>query len=338
MLVTLRLAVPHDLIQAVEPLLRDDPAVCNLVVVRGASMDPEGDAVFADVARERAGDLLDSLHDLGLGERGAVSVSELSATPYAAARAAERSAPGSPDDGVIWRVLEEQGWEAGESSVSFHLFLWLAVALAAIAVVTDSSILVIGAMVVGPEFGLVAAVCIGLALGHPRIVTRSLVVLVGSFVAAVAVVALLALLARAVGWVTTDMVTAHRPLTGFIWRPDHWSFVVALLAGVAGMLSTTTGKSASLVGVFISVTTVPAAGNLALGLAVWAPSEIGGSLAQLGINIVGLLLAGTATLLVQRLIWRRGDAPGPRRPGRLGRARHPVGRPALSRAWRQGRP
>ena len=315
MLVSLRLAVPHDLVDTVLPVLRDDPGVCNLVILPGAVHDPAGDAVFADVARERAGAVLAVLDDLGLGEHGAVSVSEITASPYAAARAAERAAPGSPDDGVIWRVVEEQGWEAVRPSISFHVFLWLAVALAAVAVVTDSSVLVIGAMVVGPEFSLVAAVCIGLVLGRPTIAVRSLLVLVASFAAAVAVVVVLALLARLGGWLTPDLVTAPRPLTGFIWRPDRWSLVVALLAGIAGVLATTTGKSASLVGVFISVTTVPAAGNLALGIAVWSPEEMEGSLLQLGLNLAGLVVAGSLTLFVQRRLWARYGGVGPVRTG-----------------------
>ena len=75
------------------------------------------------------------------------------------------------------------------------------------------------------------------------------------------------------------------PLTGFIWQPDRWSFVVALLAGVAGTLSLTAGRSNALVGVFISVTTVPAAGNLALALAAVAtPAR---DLARLGCRSSG---------------------------------------------------
>jgi hypothetical protein len=46
----------------------------------------------------------------------------------------------------------------------------------------------------------------------------------------------------------------------FIFQVGPLSFVVALLAGAAGMLSLVSAKSAALVGVFISVTTVPAAG------------------------------------------------------------------------------
>jgi hypothetical protein len=58
-----------------------------------------------------------------------------------------------------------------------------------------------------------------------------------------------------------------------------------------------------MVGVFISVTTVPAAGNLALGLAVWEADEILGSLAQLGANIGGMIISGTILLLLVRTTW-----------------------------------
>ena len=47
------------------------------------------------------------------------------------------------------------------------------------------------------------------------------------------------------------------------------------LAGAAGVLALAIQKTATMVGVFISVTTVPAAGNLALGLALGEPGEIG---------------------------------------------------------------
>jgi hypothetical protein len=124
------------------------------------------------------------------------------------------------------------------------------------------------------------------------------------FVLAIALTALAALLARAVGWIDVGDVTGDRPLTGFIWRPDRWSVVVAVLAGCAGVLSQTAGRANALVGVFISVTTVPAAGDLALSLALWAPGHIGGAAAQLGINLAGMTLAGVVTLLLQRRIWR----------------------------------
>ncbi len=84
--------------------------------------------------------------------------------------------------------------------------------------------------------------------------------------------------------------------------------MIALLAGVAGVLSLTTSKSGPLVGVFISVTTVPAVGTIALciGAGVW--SEVNNAVLQLGVNILGMLVSGTLALLVQRLVWSRVHA------------------------------
>jgi uncharacterized hydrophobic protein (TIGR00271 family) len=159
-------------------------------------------------------------------------------------------------------------------------------------------------MVVGPEFSPVAAVCVGLARPRLSLLPRALGTLVAGFTVAVAVSAPLWSLAHLVGLATrSDAATG--PQTDFIVHPDIWSFLIALLAGTAGVLALTTSKSGPLVGVFISVTTVPAVGTvgLCIGVGVW--SEIPGALAQLGINLVGLVLAGTVTLLVQRFVWQR---------------------------------
>jgi uncharacterized hydrophobic protein (TIGR00271 family) len=177
------------------------------------------------------------------------------------------------------------------------------VALAAIAVITDSAVLVVGAMVVGPEFSAVAALSAGLVLGRGALVWRSARLLVLSFAFAIAVVTVWALVARVAGLVAAEDVTRARPSTGFIWHPDVWSFVVALLAGAAGALALAVEKTATMVGVFISVTTVPAAGNLALALAVGDAGEILGSSEQLGANIAGMVLSGTLTLALMRWRW-----------------------------------
>ncbi len=114
------------------------------------------------------------------------------------------------------------------------------------------------------------------------------------------------------GWIDTATLDGQRLATGFITEPDRWSFIVAFVAGVAGVLALTSSKSGGLVGVFISVTSVPAAGNLALAIALGNGAEMGRSLTQLGINVIGLLLGGTLTLLVQKLVWRHVPRVRPR--------------------------
>ena len=90
------------------------------------------------------------------------------------------------------------------------------------------------------------------------------------------------------------------PLTDFISNPDFFSFFVAFVAGIAGVLSLTSAKSGALIGVLISVTTIPAAANIGVAAALGEWGEAGGAALQLGLNLVAIVLAGVVTLFLQR--------------------------------------
>lgn len=315
MLVHFRLTVPPDLSERVQRELRDHEWTTNITVQLGGCVEPAGDLVECDVARERAGVLLDRLEEIGVDRRGGIVVLQPMSTPFAEADRIQALAPGHPDDAVIWEAVEAHARDGATPTVSFHVFLLLAVVIAGVAVVTDSPILVVGAMVVGPEFAAIAGASAGVVLRRWDIVLGSLRLLLLAFLFAVLAATVLALVARVLGAVDVGMITHARPNTGFIWRPDLWSAVVALVAGAAGVLALAIEKTATMVGVFISVTTVPAAGNLALGLAFANSSEILGSLAQLGINVACMLVSGVAVLAVMRSAWTRITAASERLPG-----------------------
>ena len=310
-MINVRLVVPPRLTARVSTFLCELDTVTHVVVMPGAAVSPEGDAIAFDAAREAVSHVLEGLRDLGFDadrDDCVVSLAEVDA-PSRRAALAERAAPGSPDDAIGWELVLGKARADGVPSWSYYAFLTLATTIAAVAVVTDSAILVVGAMVVGPEFGPVSALAVGLVLRHWWLARDAVRLLALGFAAAIAVTAVLALAARGVGWVTTEDLLRPRPLTSYIWRPDRWSFVVALLAGAAGVLSLTAGRANALVGVFISVTTVPAAGNLAVALALWQPSEISGSALQLAVNLVGMTVAGALVLTAQRLLTRRRESP-----------------------------
>ena len=143
------------------------------------------------------------------------------------------------------------------------------------------------------------------------------------FGVAIVLTTLAALAGRALGWISIQDVTGPRPGTDFIYTPDKWSFIVALIAAAAGVLSLTSAKVGGLSGVFISVTTVPAAGNIALGVAFGIPHEIWGSAAQLLVNISGMAIAGWATLAFQQAVWSRMSSRRARRLRRRRSSRRP---------------
>jgi len=73
--------------------------------------------------------------------------------------------------------------------------------------------------------------------------------------------------------------------------------VVAILAGIVGMLSLTEGRSGALIGVLVSVTTIPAIGNVGAAFGSW--DAVGGAGLQLGENMAGLVVPGVVTLKLQ---------------------------------------
>jgi uncharacterized hydrophobic protein (TIGR00271 family) len=301
----LRITTPSELSADVVRILESDPAISSLSVLRGASMKPSGDLVLADVAREAANEVIDQLHEIGVHHEGTIHVEPVRTWVSRQGFDAERRTPGSSADAVVWADVTQRAYEESELNLTYLSFMTLATLIAGIAIVLDSQILVIGAMVLGPEFVAIAA--LGLALVRRR---RSLLVLaartlVVGFLVAIVLTALAALAARGLGWIVEDDVTGPRPSTAFIYTPDKWSFIVAVVAAAAGVLSLTSAKVGGLSGVFISVTTVPAAGNVALGIACGAGEEIWGSTLQLALNLTGMALAGWATLAFQQAVWSR---------------------------------
>jgi len=288
-----------------------DPAVSQLTVMRGASLVPEGDVVSADVAREAVNDILDRLSELGIRDSGTIHIEPVTTWISRAGWDAERRTPGAGPDAVVWAEVTQRAYDEAELNWIYLAFMTLATLLASIAIVIDSPILVIGAMVLGPEFIAIAALGLALVRRRRRLFAAAARTLVVGFAVAIAVSTVAALAARGLGWVSSQDVTGPRPGTSFIYSPDKWSFIVALIAAAAGVLSLTSDKVGGLSGVFISVTTVPAAGNVALGIAFGAGHEILGSVAQLALNVSGMALAGWLTLALQQVIWRR--MPGRRR-------------------------
>ncbi|HEX3590532.1 MAG TPA: DUF389 domain-containing protein [Pseudonocardiaceae bacterium] len=83
-----------------------------------------------------------------------------------------------------------------------------------------------------------------------------------------------------------------------------FSVIVAVLAGIVGVVSLTEARVNALIGVFISITTIPAAASLGVSMAYRSWGEAGASGLQLLVNVGLLIAVGAAGLATQRRIWR----------------------------------
>jgi uncharacterized hydrophobic protein (TIGR00271 family) len=294
----LRVISPSRHTDAVLKVLLDHCGVTHIVISRDAALEPEGDSIMADVARESANEILEQIEAIGIKEFGGITLHPLETILSDAAYKAEADAPGEPGDAVVWEELISRTRQDSTLTLTFLAFLTISCLLAAVGVVTDSPVTVVGAMVVGPEFGPLAALAVAVFRRKFNLAKRSAIALLVAFPVAMAVTAAGAWTGEWVGWITLDSIKNVEQVD-FIYDVGPFSFVVALLAGAAGMLSLVTSKSAALVGVFISVTTVPAAGFAVVAATVGEWKLAAESSFQLAVNLVGIVIAGVVVLMLR---------------------------------------
>ncbi|MFN8159882.1 MAG: DUF389 domain-containing protein [Solirubrobacterales bacterium] len=304
-MVHLRIIAPSHECDHLLELLKRSQTVTNLVYLPRAAHKPEGDVVLCDVAREEASVIISDLREFDVPVRGSISIEEIDSQISVAADEAEHAAKGLAGDAVVWEEVEARTSEETELSANFLAFMVLACLIASVGIILDSPVLIIGAMVIGPEFGPLAGLCVATVQRRREMALRSLRALAIGFPAGITAAFLFGLIARNTGLADDTLTTLTRPLTQFISHPDGMSFIVAFIAGIAGMLSLTAAKSGALVGVLISVTTIPAAANIGLAAAYANWGEWRGAMAQLAVNLSAIFLAAVGTLFVQRLLYRR---------------------------------
>jgi uncharacterized hydrophobic protein (TIGR00271 family) len=291
----LRVVAPEGECDAVLDVLNAEVGVANVLVYRGVALEPPGDEITADIARECANDVIRKLKAMEIHHRGAITLEVLDTVLSTRAHRAEDEAEGDPADAVIWDELIGRTREEAALSVTFLMFLTLACLLTAVGVVTDSTVTVVGAMVLGPEFGPLAALAVALVQRRASLARRAATALIVGFPVAMGVTALCTMGAEAIGGLSIDSVkNVHE--VDFIFQVGPLSLVVALLAGAAGMLSLVSARATGLVGVFISVYTVTAAGFAVVAATVGAWDVAAKSGLQLLVNLVGIVVAGVLVL------------------------------------------
>jgi uncharacterized hydrophobic protein (TIGR00271 family) len=304
-MVHLRIVVPSYQAEHALDLLNATPSVCNLIYLERAARRPEGDVILCDVAREDASVIISDLRELDIDREGSIAMETVDSQVSDAAVGAEKAAVGLPSDGVVWEEVETRTSENVELSTSFLAFMVLAMLIAMVGILTDQLILIIGAMIVGPEFGPIAGLCVAAVEKRRDLFKRSLTALAVGFPLGVTVTFLVVLATNALGLMPDSFSQQGHPFTAFISSPNGWSFLVAYLAGMAGVISLTSAKSGALIGVLISVTTIPAASNIGVAAALGDWHEWVGAIEQLSLNLVAIMLAGIGTLFVQRRLYLR---------------------------------
>ena len=239
----LRIISPPDLTATVLQELADAPGVTHITVDRGAATEPPGDVVSCDVVRASVNPLIRRLRSAGATERGGITMTELETVISGAADRAQAEILTPEIDTIVWEEVSARTSDDSMFSVSFGVLMVLAGIIAAIAVVTNNPVLIVGAMIVSPDYGPMAALTVALVNRAYGGAWRSFRALALGFPMAAVAALLLTLAARGLGRIPAAYLAGQRPLTGLLIGANLGAFVVAFVAGAAGIIALGRAKS-----------------------------------------------------------------------------------------------
>jgi uncharacterized hydrophobic protein (TIGR00271 family) len=209
-------------------------------------------------------------------------------------------------EGFAWVEVMGQARANSRPLARYLALINVAAVIAALGVITSSSILIVGAMAVSPDLLPICATCVALVGGRRDLARRALATLVLGLALVVVTAAVLAALLKWADLLPAGFTVQDSSLSTLA-HTDYSTVLIALAAGIAAMLSFETGASAA-VGVAISVTTIPASAYLGVAIGAAGIGRAGGALAVLALNVSLLILSGTLTLLAQRWLANRAGA------------------------------
>lgn len=284
---------------AVAQLLDGNPDISRVRVADATR--PGQAAVLAVVDARGVDELLKDLRRLGVPD-GSVTLTREEVLGRSSGEGAEA--------GLVWEDVVGMASRNSRPIARYLAFMLVAGVIASYGVIEFNVILIVGAMAISPDLLPITAVGVGLVDRRLRLAARAFGTLVIGMAFAAGAAAVSALAQNAFDRIPSSF-NIDATVLGSLASVNNETIVVALAAGVAGMLALET-RASSGVGVAVSVTTIPAAAYLGVATGLGETSEAFGALGVLGANVAMLVVAASATLVLQRALARRTRATASR--------------------------
>jgi uncharacterized hydrophobic protein (TIGR00271 family) len=279
-------------------LLRELEGVRRVVQQPDEASAASAVVFVADVEPAAADRLVEAIGELGIG------VDDYLLTRVEVVAPLRRQLGGEDGiEGFAWVEVMGQARANSRPLARYLALINVAAVIAALGVITNSSILIVGAMAVSPDLLPICATCVGLVGRRYGLAQRSFLTLALGLALVVVTAGVLAAALKGVDLLPHGFTVEQSSLSNLA-KTDYSTVLIALAAGIAAMLSFETGASAA-VGVAISVTTIPASAYLGVALGAGGAGQAGGALVVLLINVSLLIFSGSMTLVVQRWLTRR---------------------------------
>ncbi len=180
---------------------------------------------------------------------------------------------------ITREALYDKVLKGTEISADFIAFVVLSALVAAIGIMTDSIAVVIGAMVIAPLLGPNLALSFGITLGDKDLIAQSIK-------ANSLGLGLTLLMAGIMGFSMPQEIYVESDEFLSRTQVGYEAIILAFAAGIAGVLSLTSGVSSAMVGVMVAVAMMPPAVVLGISLGAGLGPESYGAALLLAINII----------------------------------------------------
>ncbi|MEO1058523.1 MAG: TIGR00341 family protein [Actinomycetota bacterium] len=200
------------------------------------------------------------------------------------------------DRAELYEKLLYEGPRVNAKLTRFVVLMFLSGVIASGGVLTDSTAVVIGAMLIAPLMTPLMAIAISIVMGWPnRLLRSALIALAG-----VLIVITIGVVLGEVGPVAIDATTNTQILSRS--SPTILDLVIAIAAGAAGAYGLSRPDvSDALPGVAIAISLVPPLSVVGITVSAGAYDEAGGALVLFTTNALAIIIVGGATFIVTGL-------------------------------------
>jgi len=295
----MRVFVPKEAARDVGALLQAVDGA-KRVMVLGPTFDDSKTLITAELTPAMTDHVMQRLMAAGVQPD---EIDVLQSDPVPTIEAGDRSWLSPENQALVWSAVVNQARTNARFSAKYAAFMAIAGLIAAFGVLTENSVLIVGAMALAPDLTPVTATSVGLVGRRPSLAARGLLTIALGYAFTTTAALLTAAFMRSTDQLPSGYVLPIASVQS-IATYSMIIVIIAFAAGVAGMLSFET-KASSAVGVAISVTTIPAAAYAGASLGLGQTANTAEAIMMLVVNVLMLLLGASVGLIVQLAVARR---------------------------------
>lgn len=302
----IEITCPSGQTDAIVGTVNELDGVIGIAVQRGISLQPPGDVVTVRSTNPGARDVLAELHRLvNDGSNFSITTSE----PDHVISPSHFDLLDRETNEVTWETVASSFRKESNLEFNFLLLMALAGAIACGGLWSDRLQIVIGAMVIAPGFEPLLRLPFGIVIGPKTMLTR------GAATSFLGYLSLTASAAIALWVLQTVDPSRSSDLLSREWI-RYWStlspsgVMVAIVAGAAGAVVVTTGRSVLTAGVMIALALVPSTAIIGMALAVGDLSLAGGAFGRWLVDAAAVIVAGAAVFAAKQALIHERKALG----------------------------